>query len=189
MRILSDQPARREPLFRLAHKRGHTWAVLQWMPALHCLLVAAAGLDEASQRSTGGSTKHTAGNVDIQLLRSLWPQSESLLNASQLDSGVELAGADDRLACVRAALPQHRRHRRLHHRRQQLCGPVRRHAPLPPQAPRCARRDPPRPQRPLAQQRRRARHRPDLHGTLRPRSHAEAHRLLLVEYATLRDTS
>ena len=49
------------------------------MPALHCLLVAAAGLDEASQRSTGGSTRHTAGNVDIQLLRSLWPQSESLL--------------------------------------------------------------------------------------------------------------
>ena len=37
-------------------------------------------------------------------LRALWPQSQSLLNSTLIERGVEHAGDDSRLACVRAAL-------------------------------------------------------------------------------------
>ena len=37
-------------------------------------------------------------------LRALWPQSQSLLNTTLIERGIEHAGRDDRLACVRAAL-------------------------------------------------------------------------------------
>ena len=44
-------------LKNVGHGPRAVGAVLQ-VPALHCLLVAAVGLDEASQRSTAGSTRH-----------------------------------------------------------------------------------------------------------------------------------
>ncbi|EOD15259.1 hypothetical protein EMIHUDRAFT_445595, partial [Emiliania huxleyi CCMP1516] len=171
----------REPLFRLAHK---TWAtrgpstVDASAPLLACSRRRPRRgqpakhwrLDETHRREC----RHTAAAL---ALASVGVPAQRV--AAGLRRRARRRGRPPgvRARCSRAAnAGQHRRHRRLHHRRQQLCGPVRRHAPLPPQAPRRARRDPPRPQRPLAQQRRRARHRPDLHGTLRPRSHAEARR-------------
>ena len=45
----------------------------------------------------------------LAALRSLWPQSATLLNASLVEQGVEHAGDDHRLACVRAALAAGRR--------------------------------------------------------------------------------
>eukprot|EP00966_Prymnesium_polylepis_P037386 868098-Prymnesium_polylepis.1 len=47
--------------------------------------------------------------MEPTLLRSIWPQSELLLNSTQLAHGVEHAGNDERLACIRRALGERRR--------------------------------------------------------------------------------
>ena len=47
--------------------------------------------------------------MDTAVLQSIWPQSDILLNATQLSSGVEVAGDDARLGCMRAALAAGRR--------------------------------------------------------------------------------
>jgi len=47
--------------------------------------------------------------LDPTVLRRVWPQSDTLLNASFIASGIENAGSDTRLACVRAALAAGRR--------------------------------------------------------------------------------
>lgn len=43
-------------------------------------------------------------DIATSALRALWPQSQSLLNTTLVERGVEHAGDDSRLACVRAAL-------------------------------------------------------------------------------------
>ena len=47
--------------------------------------------------------------IDDAMLRSVWPQAHTLLNSSLVASGIEHAGIDARLSCVRAALLAGRR--------------------------------------------------------------------------------
>ena len=47
--------------------------------------------------------------LDDAMLRSVWPQANTLLNSSLVASGIEHAGIDARLSCVRAALLAGRR--------------------------------------------------------------------------------